>query len=177
MTQRAEAFIVDALRTPHVALAARTLRKEPLKRYRLGEFVPSLVSRGCKGDAQKETVADPEETLVNETPVDLRLYYDKKLRPELERLLSPFAGDPAVTALFARALRASPGVLAKREDAKALFQGAAASSTHPRRAAPECTTPSIGSSRPIRTALKHTSRAIPRERPRCTPFKPSARQF
>ncbi|KAH8049495.1 hypothetical protein JL720_15592 [Aureococcus anophagefferens] len=118
---------VDALRTPHVALAARTLRKEPLKRYRLGEFVPSLVSRGCKGDAQKETVADPEETLVNETPVDLRLYYDKKLRPELERLLAPFAGDPAVKALFARALRASPGVLAKREDAKALFQGAAAS--------------------------------------------------
>ncbi|KAH8067094.1 hypothetical protein JL721_7790 [Aureococcus anophagefferens] len=120
---------VDALRTPHVALAARTLRKEPLKRYRLGEFVPSLVSRGCKGDAQKETVADPEETLVNETPVDLRLYYDKKLRPELERLLAPFAGDPAVKALFARALRASPGVLARREDARALFQGAAASST------------------------------------------------
>ena len=120
---------VDALRTPHVALAARTLRKEPLKRYRLGEFVPSLVSRGCKGDAQNETVADPEETLVNETPVDLRLYYDKKLRPELERLLAPFAGDPAVTALFARALRASPGVLATREDAKALFQGAASSST------------------------------------------------
>ncbi|KAH8087620.1 hypothetical protein JL720_6934 [Aureococcus anophagefferens] len=91
---------------------------------RLGEFVPSLVSRGCKGDAQRD--GGDQETLVNETPVDLRLYYDKKLRPELERLLAPFAGDPAVKALFALRVARRAG---QREDAKALFQGAAASST------------------------------------------------
>ena len=127
---------LDGLRTPHVALAARTLKRDPKKRYRLGEFVPHLVGRGCRGDAQKDMALDPREALRNEAPIDLKLYFEKKLKPDLERLLEHFPG--ANRRLFARPRPASPGVLALGTDARALFD--ASKGDAPPASPPRCQT-------------------------------------
>ena len=67
------------LRTPHVALATKRLKQD---RFRLGEFVPMVHGKSLRGDAQKDGVMDPPTVLKTNAAVDLKLYRDKKPRPE-----------------------------------------------------------------------------------------------
>lgn len=83
----------DALRTPHVALAVRLLQREPRLRFRLGEFVSSVICAG--GDTQSETVEDPRRVVLDNLPVNLKLYAANKLRPDLTRVLQHL-GLPAL---------------------------------------------------------------------------------
>lgn len=78
---------VNALRTPHVALAVRLLTRVPQLRFRLGEFVPSIVCASSTLKTQSECVEDPFRVLLDNLPVDLKLYANNKLRPDLSRVL------------------------------------------------------------------------------------------
>ena len=81
----------STLRTPHVALATKRLKRDPALRFRLGEFVPMVHGKGLQGGAQKDAVLDPAAVLRTDAPVDLKLYRDKKLLPDLRRLFAPFS--------------------------------------------------------------------------------------
>ncbi|CAH0370166.1 unnamed protein product [Pelagomonas calceolata] len=81
----------STLRTPHVALATKRLKQDPGLRFRLGEFVPMVHGKSLRGDAQKDGVMDPPSVLKTNAAVDLKLYRDKKLLPDLRRLFAPFA--------------------------------------------------------------------------------------
>ena len=85
---------VDALRTSHVTLAVRDLNREPRRRYRLGEFVPEIVAfrPNATSGTQCDNVESPDVVLAENTPVDLRLYLDKKLKPDLTRIFTHLLG-------------------------------------------------------------------------------------
>ncbi|KAJ8608621.1 hypothetical protein CTAYLR_008714 [Chrysophaeum taylorii] len=82
---------VDALRTPHVALAVRLLKRGSNARFRLGEFVKGIVCAGAR--TQTDAMETPHRVIRDNIPVDLRLYLDKKLAPDLTRLLSRLGVD------------------------------------------------------------------------------------
>ena len=63
------------------------------------------------------------------------------------------------------------------ESRRSVAPGGASGAASPAPAAEACTFSTTASSRPMRTALKATSRVIPSERPRCRPRTPSARKF
>jgi len=167
---------VDALKTSHVALAVRDLAREPRRRYRLGEFVPEVVAfrSGSTSSTQCDNVENPDVVLQNNVPVDLKLYLEKKLKPDLTRLFLLLIGDDRnakakVSELLA-ARRATNGLL-RCDDATWLLGGESvsdSSSHYSRDDDEEATTPQKKKTRGV-DVRRHF--ASPRRRPAEPPTK------
>ena len=151
---------VDGLKTPHVALAARALAAAPKRRFRLGEFVPMVLGKGLRGAAQRDVALDPTDALRTDAAVDLRLYRDKKLLPELERLFAPFSERADVRAL----LREPPRVVADGRlgsaDAAALLGFAAPAPAQPRKMLPERFFLAVATRVPASTEFQRRGRGV-----------------
>lgn len=85
---------------PHVLLADRMAKRDPLTAPNIGDRVPYVIVSGTKNSKMSENAEDPIYVLENNVPIDNSYYLENQLKNPLTRLLEPVIGSKGVNDVF-----------------------------------------------------------------------------
>ena len=85
---------------PHVVLADRMQKRDPLTAPNIGDRVPYVIVRGTKNSKTSDNAEDPIYVLENNVPIDNSYYLENQLKNPVTRLLEPVIGEKGVSDVF-----------------------------------------------------------------------------